>query len=474
MKNILVILDGIVSKKLLSRMVESNVVNNMYDVVYMDDSILCDEKPENFTFYKFDPTSFSKLHTVLSKVSHTEVLIVLSNKDEILSVIKNIRTYKKNLQITIYNNWDISISDDPYVNNYNGIEVLANGLLEKLPNIPIVAQNIGLRQGEIMELRIPFGSSYAYRYIGSIEQKNWKIFGLYRNDKLHNIKPSLVLKPNDIILMIGNPDVLMQVYATITKTQGLFPRPFGENFYLYFDLYLQDDKEVINCAKETRDLHRKMKNDKLIVKITRPTNNQVLKQIYAIFKKLNNVEIELDYHNLGFNKILGEDIKKYNVGMLIISHTLLQFKEATRKILELKIPLYKLGIEPISKVTQTVVLLNEASHYEQISPLVFDISNQLKNKVTIYDADPIEDKQSDEIIEHFENLGKIFNTSVTTIRNNKNPISELLAQKNIIQILPLRDDMFETRYLKFFSTDSDLLSYDINRYNQIIIPIIEE
>jgi hypothetical protein len=274
--------------------------------------------------------------------------------------------------------------------------------------------------------------------------------------------------------MIGNPDVLMQVYATITKTQGQFPRPFGENFYIYFDLYLQEDKEIINCAKETRDLHRKMKNEKLIVKITRPTNNQVLKQIYAIFKKLNNVEIELDYHNLGFNKILNEDIKKYNVGMLIVSHTLLEYKEATKKILDLKIPVYKLGVEPISKVTKTVVLLNESSHYEQISPLVFDISNQLKNKVTIYDADPIEDKQNDDIVEHFENLGKIFNTTVSTIRNNKNPISELLSEKNFIQILPLRDDMFQTRYLKFFNTDSDLLSYDINRYNQILIPIIEE
>jgi len=160
--------------------------------------------------------------------------------------------------------------------------------------------------------------------------------------------------------------------------------------------------------------------------------------------------------------------------MLIVSHTLLEYKEATKKILDLKIPVYKLGVEPISKVTKTVVLLNESSHYEQISPLVFDISNQLKNKVTIYDADPIEDKQNDDIVEHFENLGKIFNTTVSTIRNNKNPISELLSEKNFIQILPLRDDMFQTRYLKFFNTDSDLLSYDINRYNQILIPIIEE
>ena len=90
-------------------------------------------------------------------------------------------------------------------------------MVEKLPNIPVLAQNIGLRQGEIMEIRIPFGSAYAYRYIGSIEQKQWRIFGLYRNHKMIDIKPSLVLKPNDVILVIGKPDVLMQVYNVIGK-----------------------------------------------------------------------------------------------------------------------------------------------------------------------------------------------------------------------------------------------------------------
>ncbi len=474
MRNILVILDGIVSKKLLSRMVESNVVNNNYDVVYMHNSILPNERPENFTFYKFDPTSMSKLYTVLNKTNHTEVLIVLNSKEEILNVIKNIRQFKKNLQITIYNNWDITITEDPYVNGYNGIEVLANGLLEKLPNVPIVAQNIGLRQGEIMELRIPFGSSYAYRYIGSIEQKDWKIFGLYRNDKLINIRPSLVLKPNDIILMIGNPDVLMQVYGTISKTQGLFPRPFGENIYIFFDLYIQDEKEVVNCAKEIRDLHRKLKNDKLIVKITRPTNSQLIKQIYAIFKKLDDVEIELDYHNLGLKNILPEDIKRFNVGMLILSHTLLKYKEATKIILNLKIPLYKLGSEPISKANQSVILLNDPNHYEQISPIIFDVSSQLKTKVTVYDHNPIQEESKIEIIEHFENLGKIFNEEVKVVQSNKNPIKELKKMKNFVQILPLRKDMFETRYFKFLQTDSDLLSYDIDEYNQIFIPIIEE
>ena len=101
MKKILIILDGIVAKKLLQRIVESNTGDNSYDVVYMNDVILPIHKPTNFTFYKFDPTSSSKLSMVLDKDIHSEVLMALNSKDEMLSTIKIIREYKKNLQITI-------------------------------------------------------------------------------------------------------------------------------------------------------------------------------------------------------------------------------------------------------------------------------------------------------------------------------------------------------------------------------------
>ena len=179
MKNVLVILDGIIAKKLLDRMIETNTGNNMYDIVYINDYILPEQRPSNFTFYKFDPTSSFKLKFVLDKVTHNEALVVLNNKDDTLAVIANIRARRKNFYFTVYDNWDLD-SLDTKINYYKGNEILANGLLEKLPNIPVLAQNIGLGQGEIMEIKIPFGSSYAYRYIGSIRQKDWKIFALYR------------------------------------------------------------------------------------------------------------------------------------------------------------------------------------------------------------------------------------------------------------------------------------------------------
>ena len=141
MKKILIILDGIVAKKLMQRIIEANTGDNSYDVIYMSDVILPVQKPSNFTFYKFDPTSKSKLAMVLDKNIHTEVLIALNSKDEMLNVIKNIREHTKNLQMTILDYWGMK-SSDPLVTIYRGIEVLANGMVEKLPNVPVLAQNI--------------------------------------------------------------------------------------------------------------------------------------------------------------------------------------------------------------------------------------------------------------------------------------------------------------------------------------------
>lgn len=258
MKKILVILDGIVAKNLMQRIVETNTGENYYDIIYVNDAIIPEQKLSNFTFYKFDPTSKSKLAMVLDKNIHYEVLIVLNSKDDMLSVISNIKSHKHNLQMNILDYWNLEL-EDPYVNVYKGIEVLANGMVERLPNIPVIAQNIGLKHGEIMEIRIPFGSSYAYRYIGSIEQKDWRIFALYRNEKLQDLKPSSILKPNDIILVIGEPKVLMQVYSAMGKTRGQFPMPFGHNIYLYLDLFLMKKARIEKAVYEAKHLNSKLK-----------------------------------------------------------------------------------------------------------------------------------------------------------------------------------------------------------------------
>ena len=475
MKKILIILDGIVAKKLMQRIIEANTGDNSYDVIYMSDLILPVQKPSNFTFYKFDPTSKSKLAMVLDKNIHTEVLIALNSKDEMLNVIKNIREHTKNLQMTVLDYWGMKVND-PLVRIYRGIEVLANGMVEKLPNVPVLAQNIGLRQGEIMEIRIPFGSSYAYRYIGSIEQKEWKIFGLYRNQKMITIKPSLVLKPNDVILVIGKPDVLMQVYNVIGKTQGQFPMPFGRNIYLYLDLYLQNDASVKKAIDEAKYLNQKLKNNLLIVRITRPTTVQIMDYIKEELKHFPSIILLIDYGNKGFNKITKEDFRKNNIGMIMLTPEMFKNKENIQSVLDLKIPIFKFGKENLKAVKRTVIILNDTNSYEQISPIVFDISSQLKIKTKIFDLDPVGDKEGKtNLLDHFENLAKIFNEKIEVVTSGQNPIRELKKQKDMLQLLPLKEKMFKKKFLfKFLYTNSDFIAFNSDKYNQLLIPIVEE
>ena len=153
----------------MKRMVDLNSNHNHYDIIYMDDKVIPENKPSNFVFYKFDPTSYSKLSFLLNKVLYQDALVVLDSKEDTNAVIKNIRKSYPTLNFTVFDQW--GLKPDLNIKFYKGMDILSNGLVEQLPNVPVFAQNIGLRQGEIMEIKIPFGSNYAYRYIGSIGQK---------------------------------------------------------------------------------------------------------------------------------------------------------------------------------------------------------------------------------------------------------------------------------------------------------------
>ena len=67
-------------------------------------------------------------------------------------------------------------------------------------------------------------------------------------------KPSLVLKPNDVILVIGNQLFFMQVYNVIGRTR--LPMPFWKKYIFILDLYLQDDESVKKVIDEAKYLNQ--------------------------------------------------------------------------------------------------------------------------------------------------------------------------------------------------------------------------
>jgi hypothetical protein len=144
-------------------------------------------------------------------------------------------------------------------------DLISGHLYDKLPNVPIVPNNIGLGQGEVMEVHVPFGSSYAFRHVGSIVQQKWKIVALYRDGKQILPTSATMIRPNDTLLVVGRPTVLDGIYKLINKRKGLFPEPFGKNIYLLLDLRY-DKKKAIEYLKEAIGLTKILKNKELFVR----------------------------------------------------------------------------------------------------------------------------------------------------------------------------------------------------------------
>ena len=65
--------------------------------------------------------------------------------------------------------------------------------------------------------------------------------------------------------------------------------------------------------------------------------------IKSELKYFPTVILQIDYANKGFSKIIKDDYRKYNIGMIMLTQEIFKNKEETKLVLELKIPILKLG-----------------------------------------------------------------------------------------------------------------------------------
>ncbi|BCD62456.1 hypothetical protein NitYY0826_C1332 [Nitratiruptor sp. YY08-26] len=463
--DVLILADGIVAKHLLQRIVKNYVTTNRYHVVYMDDSIKPDIDNENFLFYKLDPTSFVKL-SQLFKRRFTEVVIVLANKIDTLASFENVRKLDPNVTTVILDRWDLQIEGKNFI-RLDANEILANRVVDHLPNVPVIAQNVGLGEGEIMEVLVPFGSAYVYRHVGSIEQKNWKIAAIYRNNKLILPTPDLMIYPNDLLLLIGEPSVLKEVFKSIKREVGQFPMPFGLNSYLFIDMEALSTKSLRHMVLGAIYVHKRFKDKKLIIRIINPNNLEFLDFIRKYDSE--DVEVIIDYYGKEIFTLMKKDMKSFRVG-LFITHAFLFEKSNFRKFLyTLSIPVLALSDKSMDNLKEVGLILSKNSNVEKISSIVFDIAIQLKLSLKLFQYS--EEEKNEKVIEHFENLATIFSKPITIKKSKTNPIREIIQnENNILMVYPFSKKVADAKIWNIFCTDPEALFYRLNQYPQIFIP----
>ena len=466
MKKILIISHGVIGKHFIQRVIETYSSENIYYIIQMKEKKFKNASPARFKFYQFDPTSFYKLANVL-KMEFIQVVIAMDNRIEVENTIKNIRVVKKQIRVVVLNQWDMK-NEDPNVVLINSNEILASRLLDYLPNVPVIAQNVGIGEGEIMEVLVPFGSSFVYRHIGVIEQKNWRIVAIYRNRKLIMPSRRRMIQPNDTLLLVGEPSVLRSVYKAIKRELGQFPEPFGTNILLYIDMNIVKHSNIISLVHHALYVHEKFQHD-LIIKVVNPSNIEILQEI----KNMRDLDIivDIDYDSKNLRATFLHDVKSYHVGLVIVSREMFHDYYVRQCLYDVHVPVLKLSEKSFPKVKDVALILSDNRDLEKISATIFDISEQLNFNIEIYNYMNEHQDEKEQVIEHFYNLSTIFSKSIKVYKENENPIRTLQQKDNFIQIIPFTNKLTTRHIYALFSTDSEKLYFKLDEYHQIFIPV---
>ena len=177
--------DGSIAKHFIEWVSKKRVAENKYYVTYYNEAVTPENMGKNISLIYADPTSFSKLRNIMNEVRYSNIFIIMENMEDAEYSLKNIRLVDDKVRVILVNQWDNDEigRDEENITVLHSDELLAAHLYDNLPNVPVVAQNVGLGRGEIMEIHVPFGSTYAYRHVGSILQRKWKIAAVYRDEK---------------------------------------------------------------------------------------------------------------------------------------------------------------------------------------------------------------------------------------------------------------------------------------------------
>ncbi len=465
MNNILIIISGILSKHFLERLCLEKDLQYFFTIIYQDDKdIKLNVKNEYLEFHKFDPTSVARLELIMQK-PFRQAFIYLEDEFETRKTYEALRSLDSKLEINIMDFWGLSIND-PLCDLIDAKATLSHRFLSFLPNIALTAQYIGLEVGEVMEVKIPIGSIFAYRHIGSIHQKRWRIVLIYRNSKINFAKPSFILQPNDSILIVGDPVVLKSVFNNIKASTGQFPVPFGNNIFALIDMKNMSEKTQNKLIKTGLVLLKKSNAKKFFIRIINPTLNETYKNLKEL--SCENENIFFDFFNTKF-----ENFKSFlednDIGLFLSDFKYFQRKK--KELFELKIPVLKIGELDFEDLKESVILSDDEGELENGANVIADLSKQLEFSVTLYHYNPSAKNTSD-MKEFFESLSKLYDKNLQIIdKNDHNPLLNLQYREDLLQFISFKKELLSNVFSRSLSMNLNTHYHKMQKNYQLFIPV---
>ena len=465
MNRVLILASGFEAKNFITKIVKNHLNIAEYDIIYTKESDIDKSlKVDGINFFRLDFCKYIELDFFTKQRDYSKIIVVIKNKTEALKIYENLYKNNSNVAVEFVNFWSVELPKSDNINIFDTTDTITNKLTDLLPNVPVYARNIGMGENEIMEVQVPFSSKFIYKRVSDVQKRNYRISAIYRKDKLLLPQKNTIIQPNDRLIMFGEPNILRDLFKSIKEKKGTFPAPFGKNIYLFLDMLKMPQEIISKLLKSAIHLHRKTQNQKLIIKVINPTiENRLIK-----LRKFQDIDILIDYKNSSINEIIKKDIHQFSIGAVVVESKF--FRKHFNLLYALKKPILKIGVNSIKKCTSSVVTLQNNKNFEQISPVIFDLSSQLNLEINFADIDP-EENDNSEVVDYFKNLSRIYYyKNVNFIESKSNPIEELKTLKNSCMFIPFNKTLSQSKIkmLLYPSVESSYLFLD--NLNQFFIP----
>lgn len=467
MKQILIIASGEFARHFLSRVNKLKDVMHEYRVVAKDAFSVPEalQKEQNFTVEIFDPTSIERLRVVLSLAEFDRCIMIMDDEFDAKVTLENLKTLAPDLELYAADFWGLlrENKNEAHVKIVNTLALNSSRFIGFLPDSPVFAGNIGLGRGEIMEVKVPIGSSFAYKKLSTLRNDKYQIPMIYRHNNYIVTSPGTRIYPNDTILVVGEPSALRAVFAEVKKQKGQFPSPFGLNIYALIDMKKMSEEGISKAIRALEFLDGRIKNHKIYLRILNPTINDEFARMKELCER-DKFEILIDYSG---ELNLKRDISENKAGLLVCSSEVFEAKKSALKALE--IPVLSLGENELKDVEKSVVI-SGGERLREESSIVFDISSQLGIDVYLHLFGDAGGKRS-EIAQSYLNFSKLFDQNLHIVEEEgKNPILALGSERNILQFVPFNDRILGKKITAIFKMDLDQMYFKLGKNHQIFIP----
>jgi|GEM_PF-2697911 len=454
------------SKGLIEKIYHHYRSLGQYDVIYEEKRFLPDtisKKDRRIRFYQFsfDGNGYRKL----LNQEYNKIIIAVRHKIKALAILN--RIYDPFSLITFVDYWGLNLTPQSNWEIIDLRRLITQRLVLSLPGVPMMAHDVGLGQGEIMEVEVPVGSQFVYKRAHSIyNPQNARIGIIYRNEQIILPNRETIIHPHDQLLLVGKPEHLEILFRQIKEQIGTFPVPFGNNIMLIIDMLKMDRRTIVKLFNTAIYLHKNLRNRKMFIHIINPSHQfDLIKRIYKYYWT-SSIDVHTHYSRRTHYLHLLEGAKSMDVGLLITTNRF--FYRYSKHFWNLKIPVLKIGEKSVKQCKTLYVILHNRG-LKEIIPVIFDLTFQLRKKLVFIEGDP--EQNYDSLKGYINHFVKIYGVdNVEFQRSKSNTVWELKKVTGECLIHPFLTPKFSKIAQVFYPTieRSNIMA---NHLNQFLIPV---